>query len=97
MGLPPVDHVEIVPHTPEPEKNRERVGRPGERSRPRQGGDQRRAPRPRPTFPDLADAEPVESVIAPEEAPAAPHCQAYGPAAELQRDDAEHHYLDARA
>ena len=102
MPLPPVESVEVVIKTPESDKGRDRVRRPGDRQR---APDQRRR---RPTRrgsskqpEEEADTsmpqggQPTEGGDDAENATAHPP-RAYGPDADLHEDQQEHH-IDYRA
>ena len=100
MSLPPVDSIDLVLKTPEPEKGR-RVGTTSERRQGRSGYDRRKRAASG-VAPDDADAiaDPENEAVSPatesDDATSTP-VEAYGPAADLRRDEVEHHSIDYRA
>ena len=102
MGLPPVDSVDAVLRTPEPEKSRDRVRKPGRRAggRQRPGRDHEQPP---------PNAQPVpddhSQTLQPEanqaqrdgEDDAGRQSPAYGPSADLRDKEPQHHSIDYRA
>lgn len=100
MPLPPVDSVDVVLKTPEAEKGRDRVRKPGERGRRHGQRDQERpypeAPRPDDTASSLEPA--AQSAAADDhDQPDPPPGQAYGPAADVRDEEPERHSIDYRA
>jgi len=99
MPLPPVDSVDPVIRTPEPEKGRDRVRRPGNRPEHQERGRQDGS---RDSTELESDEVPPETkqdsglAVPAEDADSDSHPQAYGPAADLRKDDQEHH-IDYRA
>jgi len=102
VPLPPVDSVDVVVKTPEPDKGRERVRRPGDRGHEHQHRSRHRDQR-RPAEEleknDSESANSVDSAAAPvndDEDTSSREPRAYGPDADPRRDDQEHH-IDYRA
>ena len=97
MTLPPVDSVDVVLKTPEPEKGRDRSRKPGGR---RGRSRDRQAPEPQSSGENGSEAPPLEEQLAPtdaDEEAEAQHPRAYGPAADLHEEEPERHSIDYRA
>jgi hypothetical protein len=102
MGLPPVDSVDAVLKTPEPEKGRDRVRKPGRRAGGRQtpGRDREQpAPSAQPAPDDHSETLQPEADQAQRDLDddAGQQSPAYGPSADLREEEPQHHSIDYRA